>query len=204
MISVFISSTSKDLLEHRRAVIETLLKAGIHPIGMEHFASQSGDAETVSINELHKADLFVGVYAHRYGYRPDDDKSVTELEYIAAKNREKPLPRLIFVVEENYHHPLIDQHAETDSETTTLLAGFKRRLGKNEVWLTFTTPEDLAAKVSASVTRWLQKQGVKNDRPSGGGSVNIQGDMIGGNAIGNLEVNGGTVNFDSSGGKKKQ
>jgi len=35
---------------------------------------------------------------------------------LAARSSEKPLDRLIFVVEDNYHHHLIDQHAETDPE----------------------------------------------------------------------------------------
>ena len=38
--SVFISSTSRDLLEHRAAVVKALLQAGYHPIDMADFMAR--------------------------------------------------------------------------------------------------------------------------------------------------------------------
>lgn len=167
MVAIFVSSTSKDLLEHRKVVLDALTKAGHNVIAMEHFNSQPADAETVSTDEVRRAELFVGIYAHRYGYRPDNHLSVTEQEFIAAKLFK--IPPFIFIVEESYRHPLIDQFAETDPESIQMLKAFKTRLEKNYVRKLFTSPEDLALSVIMSVNGWLQKQPQQdNSKPSEG------------------------------------
>jgi hypothetical protein len=153
MVAVFLSSTRKDLYAHRQVVSDRLREAGIHVIGMEHFSSQPGDAQQVSLAEVGRADVLVGLYAHRYGYRPDDDKSVTEMEYQEAQRA--GLDCLIFLVEENYREGLLGQFAESDAEAINFLNNFKRRLSTKHVLQTFTSPDDLAGKVVAAVARWM-------------------------------------------------
>jgi hypothetical protein len=158
-IKVFLSSTSLDLKEHRAAVIDMLRQTNNLPIAMENFGSKVGDATSVSLKEVQKADLFVGIYAHRYGYRPDDGKiSVTEMEYDEAVDQN--IPRLIFIVDENYDDPvsLIHQHKETDNVSQMLLAFFMQRLNKENVRSLFTTPDDLKKKVQHAIMNWQQDQ----------------------------------------------
>ena len=53
----------------------------------------------VSLEELDKCDVLVGVYAYRYGTVPTGSKtSVTEQEYLHAMS--KKIPILVFVVDE--------------------------------------------------------------------------------------------------------
>jgi hypothetical protein len=153
MYKVFISSTIRDLAEHRKVLLERLHTATHTPVAMEYFGSRTGDAEKVSTEALLEADVFVGIYARRYGYRPDDDKSITELEYMAAKLGGKPAHRLIYLVQDGYSTSLLDAHQDTDPELLTLLDGFKRRLKKNEAVTLFTSPDDLAARVLADLNR---------------------------------------------------
>ena len=56
------------------------------------------------------ANLFVGIYAHRYGYIPADaDISITEQEFIhAGRKSEKPI--FGFIVDEE--HPWSPKHME--------------------------------------------------------------------------------------------
>src|SRR5215510_3818639 len=87
---VFVSSTSVDLVDFRQVVIDQLLRMGQMPIGMEHFGSRTQDATTVSLAEVAGCDLFIGIYAFRYGYTPEEDGlSITEQEYHEARSRGK-------------------------------------------------------------------------------------------------------------------
>ncbi|MBK7564844.1 MAG: DUF4062 domain-containing protein [Propionivibrio sp.] len=81
-LTVFISSTSLDLTQHRKALERSLLDAGLGPIGMEHFAAQPDQPLHACLREIGEADLFVGIYAWRYGFVPGDAGiSITELEF---------------------------------------------------------------------------------------------------------------------------
>lgn len=209
MVRIFVSSTSQDLAEHRQAVIDLLHKANHQPIAMETFGSKAGDAQQVSLKEVEKADLFMGIYARRYGYRPTDDKSVTEMEYLHAK--EKGIDCLVFIADDTYAHPLIDQHAETDDEAKVFLKSFIRRLNKENVRTLFTSPDDLAQKALLALTNWLSD---RMERQSGAGAaskgtqttIHIEGDNSGSTFNGPINT-GDNANFGSVynfGNKKKK
>lgn len=159
MFRIFISSTFRDLQEHRKAVIEALQKADLAPVAMEFFGTQSDDARQGSLKEVEKAELFVGIYAHRYGYRPDDSRSVTEMEYDEAVRLK--IPTLVFIVQDDYRVGVLGEFAETDDESHMLLTMFKRRLRRHILEIQgFTTPDDLAKMVASAVLRWIL-----NNRP---------------------------------------
>src|SRR5258708_1244852 len=145
MLRVFISSTSVDLKAHRIAVQDAILSLNLHPVMMEYFTAMDANALEACRQKVQSCDVFIGIYAHRFGYIPDgQSKSITEMEYewaIKAK-----LPAYIFVVEPSYTWP--DEYRDKDEAP---LEAFKRRVGRERVWNTFTTPETLAAKV----TQWL-------------------------------------------------
>lgn len=160
MVKIFVSSTSKDLADHRKTVIDILREANHQPIAMETFGSKPGNAQLISLNEVAKADLFIGIYARRYGFRPaSDQKSVTEQEYDKAKALN--LDCLIFISADDYAYPLIDAHAETDPRGKADLANFIKRLEFENVRALFTSPEDLGHKVLLALANWLSDQ---NDR----------------------------------------
>jgi len=150
-MKVFISSTSKDLVEHRKAVIEAVLRAQHYPIAMEFFGSSAGSGQVVSLNYVHQAECFVGIYAHRYGYRPGDGKSVTEQEYDEAVRL--GIPRLLFRVADGYEYPLIETHRETDRVSKKMLDDFLSRTAKDNVYASFTNPDNLAMLVIQALTQ---------------------------------------------------
>jgi len=99
--SVFISSTSEDLQEHRAAVKSAIERLELRPIDMQNFGSQSGNALDISLEQVSKSDIFIGIIAHRYGYVPQGmEKSVTEQEYDEALRRN--IPRLMYLVDPDY------------------------------------------------------------------------------------------------------
>jgi formylglycine-generating enzyme required for sulfatase activity len=148
--TVFISSTSRDLLAHRAAVSKALLNAGFHPIDMANFMARPEGATSACLREVADSDLFVGVYAWRYGFVPPGAAvSITEQEFDEAQRLGKPC--FCFVVEEKCDWPA-EFREQGDGERR--LREFKARIDATLVRTTFTTPEDLAVKVLASLERW--------------------------------------------------
>ena len=114
-----------------------------HPDMMEHLTATDANALEVSLKMVDKADLYLGVFAFRYGYVPEGQTtSVTEAEYNRAVERN--IPRLIFLMSDE--HPVKPSDVET-GEGAEKLRKLKERLGKERVVASFKSPEDLLAKV---------------------------------------------------------
>lgn len=78
-MKVFISSTYLDLTEHRKAVVNAIRTIDEEVGHMEVFGARDEEPTTVSLEELDKCQVLVGIYAYRYGTIPDGSKtSVTE------------------------------------------------------------------------------------------------------------------------------
>src|SRR5215510_4526972 len=126
--SVFISSTSKDLPEYRAAVDKAIRRLGMRPINMDDFGSQPGGATGVSVREVGKADIFIGIIARRYGYVPEGmEKSVTEQEYDEAVRLK--LPRLMYLLDPAYDWP--PEYVETAAQDK--LNAFRAKIERNDV-----------------------------------------------------------------------
>jgi tetratricopeptide (TPR) repeat protein len=152
-LSVMVSSTAKDLPEHRRQLIEACQRVGLFPLPMEHLPADPADAATVSVRMVDEADVYVGVFAYRYGYvPPGSDVSVTEMEYNRAV--ERGLPCLIFFMHEE--HKVTPRDVETGPGAEKL-ARLKERIGKAHVAQSFKSPEDLRGHAIHSLEA-LQKQ----------------------------------------------
>jgi hypothetical protein len=133
--TVFLSSTGLDLVEYRDAAIEVCNQLGLVPIAMEFFEAMGAGAVEASKTKLEDADVYVGIFAHRYGYiEPGYDRSVTQLEFEHAGERR--LERLCFVVDDSYPWP----PDAIDYEHHGELVAFKKSVDKL-VRARFTTGE---------------------------------------------------------------
>ena len=92
---VFVSSTSIDLANERRLVIDALLEASYIPVGMELFNAATESAWPVIERLIDNCDYYVVIVAGRYGTERSDGKSFTQSEYEYAKRVGKP--RLAFL-----------------------------------------------------------------------------------------------------------
>lgn len=150
MKTVFISSTSQDLKDYRQAAIDTCLKLGLHPIAMEHFPAMSVGATAGSKRKLDEAELYVGIYAHRYGYIEDgNDHSVTEIEFDYAG--ERGLDRLCFLVDPTFAWP----PDAVDHANYPKLETFKAKVNKL-IRAQFTSVDDFTAKLMHALTEWTR------------------------------------------------
>lgn len=162
--NVFISSTYIDLVSYRQKVIETIQKSNMHPVAMEFFGSKSGYPIQTCHDAFLESDIFIGIYAHRYGFIPDakmtyntrgeihhcDGKtSVTHFEYIWA-NKYLNDRMLLFVIQDDTPWTLkfIDKD---DSERK--LSDFKNTILRHQTVDFFNTEDDLAKKVATALLR---------------------------------------------------
>lgn len=154
--TVMISSTARDLPKHREEVMNACLSQGMFPVMMEHLPANDDDAISASLKMVDDADIYVGIYAQRYGYIPKGKKrnpkqvSITEMEYDRAVKR--GIPRLIFVMDKA--HPItID---DIDLENAAKLQKFKDRVQAKSIVNFFKSPAELRGQVVNSLSKQIE------------------------------------------------
>ena len=149
---VMISSTARDLPEHRDQVKDACLRQGMFPIMMEHLPASDPGALPESMRMVDEADIYLGIYAYRYGYIPKGyDISVTEMEYNRAV--ERGIPRLIFIMDKA--HPIHFEDVEM-GDSASKLEAFKARVKTAHVVNFFKSPQELQAQVINSLSQHRQ------------------------------------------------
>ncbi|PYS25759.1 MAG: hypothetical protein DMF72_00660 [Acidobacteria bacterium] len=153
-LRVMISSTARDLPEHRKQIVEACLRQGMFPLRMEDLPANSDEAVTASLQMIEGADVYIGVLANRYGYIPKvnnpDQISVTEMEYNRAVARK--IKRLIFVMDKS--HPITVD--DVDIENAAKLKNFKERVQTENIVRFFKSPDDLRAEAINSLSKLRQ------------------------------------------------
>ncbi len=146
---VFVSSTFLDNRERRKFVQEAITVAGMVWHGMEIFTASTRPTVEECLRYVKEADLLVGIIARRYGWEPDGTKSITEMEYDAAKERLMFLidPKLPVNEEEDY------DPGEERWDKQKKLAAFKKRIAGYQMPGLFTETT-LQAKVLAALNQW--------------------------------------------------
>src|SRR5438309_2937159 len=145
---VMISSTARDLPEHRKEVLDACLRQGMFPSMMEHLPAIDSEAIATSLKMVDEADIYLGIFAHRYGYVPKGyDISITEMEYNRAV--ECGIPRLIFLMHDD--HPVKPADVET-GEGAEKLKALKERLKTDRVVGFFKSPDELLALAIQSLS----------------------------------------------------
>ena len=161
---VMISSTARDLPEYRAQVMDACLRAGMFPKMMEQMPALDADAIKASLALVDEADVYVGLFAHRYGHIPEGhDISITEMEYEGAVERD--IPRLIFLMHDKV--PVLPEDVDK-GDSALKLEALKARLKKERVVDFFKNPEDLrglALHALTEVKKELDKEEADGDLP---------------------------------------
>lgn len=154
MANIYLSSTYKDLQSHRRAVYEQLHRMKHNVTAMEDYVARDERPAEKCLADVIASDLYVGILAWRYGYVPGsgnpESLCVTELEYRAAASR--GIPTLMFLLDEAAAWPpnFLDAHTG-EGDRGARIGAFRKRVAEDRLVSSFTSPEDLAAKVGAAV-----------------------------------------------------
>src|SRR5260370_12594200 len=174
---IFLSSTWQDLQPEREAVEKALHRIqDTNFAGMEYFGSRPETPEEVSLAEVDRSNIYVGIFAHRFG------SGITEAEYRRAQDHN--LPCLIYIKDDSA--PIPPSFVERDPVKIGKLEALKQELKAHHIVSSFTSPDQLATQVVADLHNLLRDAPIQGEAEfSKGGSkyqINVthgQGIVIG-------------------------
>jgi hypothetical protein len=152
--SVFVSYTFEDLQTYQEAVGLALRETGMTNLEVTLKDGKLADHLEISRLALHKADIFLGIYASRYGALIEDhDLSLTEHLYSEACLL--GIPRFIYVVSPEQRWA--DDYLKTGYEGAQMRLFLDRLHQENPHLRFFTTPVDLGEKITLDLMRYRQQ-----------------------------------------------
>lgn len=155
MKSVYVSSTFKDLQEHRAAVATALRRMGYTVHCMEDYVATDERTDVRCTQDIAACDFYIGIIAQRYGWRPQaDGSSITEQEYRQARGQPERTRCLLFLLDEESPWPQkwIDAlgSAGSAARDAAKLKALRQEMAQYSP-KSFTTVEDLVREVMAAV-----------------------------------------------------
>lgn len=151
---VFVSSTYLDNQERRRIVQDVITRAGMVWHGMELFAASTRLVVEECLRYVQEADVLVGIIAHRYGWEPDGKKSITEMEYDAAKER------WMFLINHNPDIPVPQKNYDEGPDRwkkQDKLEAFKKKIVQDQTPAIFNETT-LGSIVLDSLNKWREEK----------------------------------------------
>jgi len=125
-MKIYLSSTYRDLKDHRSMLALAMRKAQYDVMMMEEYVARDQLVEFACQGDVVSCDLYVGLFAWRYGHIPEDNnpagRSVTEMEYTSAEDK---ITRLVFILKDEAEWP-----AELKDDDLTRIKEFRKNLKK--------------------------------------------------------------------------
>lgn len=154
-VQVFVSSTFVDLESERQEVVQTLLKLGAFPAGMELFPASDDDKWDLIKGVIDDSDYYCLIVGARYG--SEDEKtslSYTEMEYDYAQQTKKPT--MVFVHGNPDSVPV--GKTDKDAEKSEKLELFRKKVMGPRNAAFFSTPHELSAHVTVALVDLQRKR----------------------------------------------
>ncbi len=144
MSRVYLSSTFTDLEREREAAYRALRRLHHDAVAMEDYVAADVRPLDHCLADVRSCDIYVGLLGWRYGYiPPGSDRSITESELCEAAGAGKKV--LLFFQDERL------KPAASDPEDRRRIEALRAELGREKMVSFFSSPEDLAAKLTAAV-----------------------------------------------------
>ncbi|MEO6563829.1 MAG: SUMF1/EgtB/PvdO family nonheme iron enzyme [Nitrosospira sp.] len=159
---VMISSTSLDLPEHRKQVMDACVRLDLSPKAMEHLSARDADAIQVSLEMVEAADVYIGLFAWRYGHIPEGlDVSITEMEFNRAV--ERGIPIIVFLIHDD--HPITYKMVEASDVAQKKLEALKTRASQDRCHAEFKSAENLHSLVVQALADLKERQRAQTTIP---------------------------------------
>lgn len=156
-MKIYVSSTLEDLKGHRSTLKYALLGIGHEPVMLDDQFPNSLPTKKELVKLIEDADIFIGIYAHLYGYMSrGDDISLTEKEYRIAMEKGKEI--FPFIISPDVDWP--DIYREDDFIKQGRLDTLLKEISSGHKTFSFSTPKDIVSKL----TPVLENLSVKYDR----------------------------------------
>ncbi len=162
MALIYLSSTYEDLKDYRCAVYEALRKSGHQVIAMEDYVATDQRPIDKCLKDLEEADIYVGIFAFRYGYIPPVHHnnslrlSITELEYQCAESCKKPC--LVFLAKDSMAWPRVFDDAYGAEDKGEHIKALRQYFLTEKTTSQFSTPYELSTLVLAAITKHLAER----------------------------------------------
>ena len=153
----FVSSTLKDLTDHRKHVITSLRSAGVFVDPMEDWSAASDEPKHFSQDRIKECDLCVLLVGFRRGHVPSGETlSITQLEYKTAV--ELGIDVLVFMLKEESPWPREFDELDKDPEIRRWRGELMEHRGVG-----FFGLEPNSIEIPPALTRWVvEKQSAAN------------------------------------------
>lgn len=154
---IFISSVQKELAEERRAVKDfiihdPLLSRFISDVFLfEDIPAKDRKPDDIYLGEVEQCDIYLAIFADTYGWKNEDGKSPTELEFEHATKTHRE--RLVFV------------KGSDDKAREPEMAKLVSRAGRQVTRRRFSETPGLIREVYASLVECLENRGEFRSRP---------------------------------------
>ena len=162
MATIYLSSTYEDLKEYRRVVFDALRKSGYQAIAMEDYVATDQRPVDQCLKDVEKADIYIGLFAFRYGYVPPVQHtnpkgwSITEMEFRQAEALSKSC--LTFVVKDTTPWSRTYDDAYASEDKGERIKALRQYLLTEKLASAFESPHELATLVLAAVTKHLEEK----------------------------------------------
>jgi hypothetical protein len=162
MARIYVSSTFSDLREYRYSVYRALRRLGHDAVAMEDSVAADQRPLDQCLAEVAASDVYIGIFAHRYGYVPEHDnpfgRSITELEYRNATAL--AVPCLIFLLDPAVPWPPRFLDVVTgEGDKGARIQALREELSRDRLVGFFSSPDELAQQVAVATTRLLADGG---------------------------------------------
>jgi Domain of unknown function (DUF4062)/inactive STAND len=164
VVQVFLSSTARDLAEHREAVFRAINGMdGYQCVRMEDFGSWDSESEAFCRRTVVECDLVVFLIGPLYGSEAPSGMSFTESEYRAALEADRP--HLVFLTADDFRVAATLHERDEKHQKQVRL---RQTLG-SRVAAHFDDPKDLAAHVVRALRNWERQASRPEPRASASG-----------------------------------
>jgi hypothetical protein len=145
---VFVSSTFRDLIPERQAILNAILRLRQIPMGMETFPAVNQTPWELIQRLIDESDFYVLVIGGRYGSMDANGISYTEKEYDLAIDLSKPVFAFIHAAPEEI--PV--KNSDTDPAIIAKLEKFKEKVNNRHHGNPWRTATELERNVIASLS----------------------------------------------------
>ncbi len=152
MAKIYISSTYNDLKDFREEAYRALRRLRHDVIAMEDYTASDQRPLEKCLADVAACDVYVGIFAWRYGYiPPKQKKSITELEFRAAREGKKCC--LLFLLDENvpWSPALMDRKSDD-------IHKLREELKRDFLVEFFSNKDELASDVAIAVSKALASE----------------------------------------------
>lgn len=151
---VFISSTFRDLIDERQAVLKAVLELNHMPAGMELFPAADETAWQLIRDVIDGSDYYLLIIAGRYGSLDEAGIGYTEKEYDYALQSRKPVIPFLHQNPDN----LPREKTETNDSAWNKLKAFREKVEKKHTSVYWNSSEELKARVIVGLTSTVKRK----------------------------------------------